>query len=120
MVRCRCGRFTFPVQGSASQRTCSECGYLVRLCRCRAENGFAPRLLEMSDRTRSMLGTAVLSVSGTLFVMILFVSPFLAVVGFGIPLALTASFFAQWLRESRAPEVAVPLALPREAARSRS
>jgi hypothetical protein len=113
-VRCRCGSATYQVAGSDSLRTCSVCGYLTSFCKC--EGGGLGRALKLSgagisERTRGLIGAAVVSAVGTTFVMALFTSPFFALLGVGIPFALTASFFAQWLRgeEPAAAEAVAPI-----------
>ncbi|HKT21380.1 MAG TPA: hypothetical protein VJR06_01975 [Nitrososphaerales archaeon] len=108
-VRCRCGSSTYVVNGSDSLRTCSVCGYLTSFCRCGGTR-VPPRTgqvsLNVSERTRGMVGAAIVASLGTMFAMTMLSSPFFALFGLGIPFALTAGFFAQWLR-GEAPAVAV-------------
>jgi hypothetical protein len=51
---------------------------------------------------------------GTLFVIFMLSSPFVAVFGIGIPLGLNAAMFTQWLRDdgSRAESPAAKVAAP--------
>ena len=59
----------------------------------------------MSDRARTIVGTATVSSIGTLFFVTMLSSPFMAVFALGIPFGLNAAFFGEWLREKR-PAVA--------------
>lgn len=107
-ARCRCGSGTYAVSGEGP-RTCARCGYLVSYCRC-GETGWTAgarlRIPPMSDRVRAALGAGVLTAFGALFVMMMLTSPFVAVLGLGIPLGLCASFFGEWLRDDGPPQVA--------------
>ena len=120
--RCRCGRGTYMVPGADSLRTCSKCGYLTGFCRCKwvGPSAVLSRALapDFTDRTRAIIGAAVFASVGTLFFIVLFSSPFVAIIGLGIPLALNGSFFAKWLMDN--PTVAEePLIVPRGAAAER-
>ncbi|MDG7007221.1 MAG: hypothetical protein JRN06_03120 [Nitrososphaerota archaeon] len=113
--KCRCGRGTFLVPGTASLRTCSKCGYLAEFCRCKRVGPPAVlrrvRSPDLTDRTRAIVGAAVFASMATLFFITLFSSPFVAIVGLGIPLALNGSFFVKWLTDN--PTVAEePLVVP--------
>ena len=105
LTRCRCGSSTYLVPNTDSLRTCSRCGYLTSFCRCKRQGPISvfsrAKFPSVTDRTRAIVGSAVLSSIGTLFVVTLFSSPFLAVFGLGIPLGLNVSFFARWLRDQR-------------------
>lgn len=112
-VRCRCGSSTYPVVGGDDLRTCAACGYLISHCRC-GRTGWTARakfrIPSIGDRARAALGAGVLTAFGTVFALTLFTSPFVAVLGLGIPLGLGASFFGEWLREEGPPQVAeIPL-----------
>ena len=104
-VRCRCGRSTFLVPGSDTLRTCSKCGYLTSYCRCKRLGPLSTlgdlRLPNVTDRTRVIVGSAVVSSIGTLFAVALFYSPFFALFGLGLPFGLNVSFFAKWLKDQR-------------------
>ena len=109
LARCRCGRSTYLLPGCDALRTCSKCGYLTSYCRCVKEptgSSVAFRFSPMGDRTRAMLGAGLVSAVATLFVVTLFSSPLFAVLGVGLPLGLSTSFFAEWLRDGTHVEVA--------------
>ena len=120
-TRCRCGRSTYSVSGTEHLRTCSQCGYLTSYCKCKREGAGGIRasldLSSLSDRTRAMVGAGVLSSLGTLFVLTLISSPFMAIFGLGIPFGISASFFVQWLKDegSQVPETSMSVAVPSEA-----
>ena len=109
-VRCRCGRATYMVPAYDSLRTCSKCGYLSSYCKCPREADRSLRtrfrLHEVGDRTREMLGVAIISSMGTLFMVSMLSSPFVAIFSLGVPFGLSAAFFGQWLRD-RTPAIAV-------------
>ena len=109
-VRCRCGRSTYLVSGYDSLRTCSKCGYLSSYCWCPREANrllrAGLRLSAVGDRTREMLGVALVSSIGTLFIISVLSSPFVAIFSLGMPFGLSVAFFCQWLRD-RAPAIAV-------------
>lgn len=110
-IRCRCGSGTYLVGGVDSLRTCSVCGYLTSYCKCKRtqvsrtakSGGF-----KLTDRTRGLIGAAVVSAMGTILVMTVISSPFFALLGLGIPFALTTGFFAQWLRGEGPAEATAP------------
>ena len=45
---------------------------------------------------------------GTLFLLTLMASPFLAVFGLGFPVGLTSAYYVRWLRDET-PPIAAPL-----------
>ncbi len=116
-MRCRCGRSTYAVPGDESLRTCSLCGYLTTYCKCNGQGSrVSSRSLgvhSVSEKTKTIVGAAVASSMGTLFIVALFSSPLVALLGFGIPFGLCTGFYAQWLRDGAPPAVATAqLALP--------
>ena len=103
LARCQCGRGTYAVPGSESLRTCSLCGYLTSYCKCRwdvsARNRVRVPMESVGRGVRGLVGAALVSSLGTLFLVGLFTSPFMAILGIGVPFGLGVAFFAEWLRE---------------------
>jgi hypothetical protein len=109
-IKCRCGRATFPPSVGDELRTCSKCGYTTHFCKCKrataSSKAGSPWLSNVSANARSLVGVAVLSSAATLFAVLTYISPFLAFLGLGMPLALSAAFFAYSVRESRIARMA--------------
>jgi hypothetical protein len=112
-VICRCGRPTTPSALNPGDRTCQQCGYITRFCKC--QYAFGPNLTPPSSArmtqpgNRLLLGVAVVSSMATIFALTLVASPFMALFGLGFPLALSSSFLFYALREARALRVVEPV-----------
>jgi hypothetical protein len=109
-VKCRCGRPTYLVPGHDHLRTCSLCGYLTSYCKCKKAKEVVVSLMNfgspwVTDRTRAALGAAVFSSLGTLLVVSMFFSPFVGLLGIGMPLGLSSGFYVKWITEEQ-PSIA--------------